>query len=163
MAKSKQRQSLHGAVLIMVLTVMVVLIIMLMATLTVVTTAGQRVYTKFEENQAYYTARSALDIFTESMLYDENYYANDGASTLKYSYTDKDPSTGTDKIFSKAVDLTQGQAIQGEIYKIKSQGVETKKLVDKIKKDTSHAVYDADLYNLVNTMTDDEAAAALGV
>lgn len=73
MTKSKQRQSLSGTVLIMILTVMFVLIIMLMATLTVVTTASQRIYTKFEENQAYYTSRSALEVVTTKMLQDGGY------------------------------------------------------------------------------------------
>lgn len=70
--KGKRLKSLGGTVLIMVLTVMLVLIIMLMATLTVVTTASQRIYTKYEEQQAYYTARSALDVFTK-MLNDSTY------------------------------------------------------------------------------------------
>lgn len=118
MAESKQRQRLNGAVLIMVLTVMVVLIIMLMATLTVVTTANQRIYTKFEENQAYYTARSALDIFTEKMLNDDGYYAYDPATSAvrTYSQTNSDV-TGTDTHKMK-----QGLALQSELYKIKSKG-----------------------------------------
>lgn len=70
--KGKRLKSFSGTVLIMVLTVMLVLIIMLMATLTVVTTASQRIYTKYEEQQAYYTARSALDVFTK-MLNDSTY------------------------------------------------------------------------------------------
>lgn len=70
--KGKRLKSFSGTVLIMVLTVMLVLIIMLMATLTVVTTASQRIYTKYEEQQAYYTARSALDVFTK-MLNDGTY------------------------------------------------------------------------------------------
>lgn len=73
MAKSKQRQGLSGTVLIMILTVMFVLIIMLMATLTVVTTASQRIYTKFEENQAYYTSRSALEVITAEIFSDNAY------------------------------------------------------------------------------------------
>ncbi len=80
MTKSKQRQGLGGTVLIMILTVMFVLIIMLMATLTVVTTASQRIYTKFEENQAYYTSRSALEVFTTAMLSDNQYLSDDGSS-----------------------------------------------------------------------------------
>ena len=110
MANSKKRQSLRGAVLIMILTVMVVLIIMLMATLTVVTTAGQRVYTKYEENQAYYTARSALDVFTQNMLNDNNYVV----SGVSYSYTDDDGTV-------KTVPMKQGLALQLDVYKIKSQ------------------------------------------
>ncbi len=83
MSESKRRNAFSGTVLIMILTVMVVLIIMLMATLTVVSTAGQRIYTKYEENQAYYTARSALDVFTQKMLYDSQYTA-DGTNAQGY-------------------------------------------------------------------------------
>ncbi|MBQ5320108.1 MAG: hypothetical protein J6K17_13535 [Oscillospiraceae bacterium] len=112
MTKSKQRQSLRGAVLIMILTVMVVLIIMLMATLTVVTSAGQRVYTKFEENQAYYTARSALDVFTKNMLMDSGHVYSAGG----YEYSKDDWSD------TETADMKQGLALQLELYKIKSKG-----------------------------------------
>lgn len=81
--KNKRSQGLRGTVLIMILTVMFVLIIMLMATLTIVSTAGQRIYTKYEENQAYYTARSALDIFAGNMLNDST-YKPDGTNTQGY-------------------------------------------------------------------------------
>ncbi len=113
MTKSKQRQKVGGAVLVMVLIVMVVLIIMLLATLTVVTTASQRIYTKYEENQAYYSARSALDIFTQNMLND-NVYIVDGRT---YTHT-TDFTTGT----TKTDPMKQGLALQLDLYKIKSQG-----------------------------------------
>lgn len=115
--KSKRHESLRGAVLIMVLTVMFVLIIMLMATLTVVSTAGQRIYTKYEENQAYYTARSALDVFTQNMLSDADYYAYEGSSARQYNYTD---NTGATPIV-KSADMKQGKALQLDLYKIRSQ------------------------------------------
>lgn len=152
MTKNKQRQSLHGAVLIMVITVMVVLIIMLMATLTVVTTAGQRIYTKFEENQAYYTARSALDVFTQNMLDDNGYYAYDGSNVRTYSYTGED-SSGNPKIMtgSDAAEMKQGLALQGELYKIRSQGETTKKVALEMTES------DASL-----GFNDSNAAAALG-
>jgi len=95
--KGKRLKSLSGTVLIMVLTVMLVLIIMLMATLTVVTTASQRIYTKYEEQQAYYTARSALDVFT-NMLNDSK-YGNTVGGTFE----------------------TQGYNIQKSLYDIKAQ------------------------------------------
>ncbi|MDE5577365.1 MAG: hypothetical protein K2J11_08260 [Oscillospiraceae bacterium] len=81
--KSKRLGSFAGTVLIMVLTVMLVLIIMLMATLTVVSTASQRIYTKYEEQQAYYTARSALDVFTGKLLNDSQYIVS-GTETQGY-------------------------------------------------------------------------------
>ncbi|MDE6745490.1 MAG: hypothetical protein K2J72_02500 [Oscillospiraceae bacterium] len=78
--KGKRLRSLGGTVLIMVLTVMLVLIIMLMATLTMVTTASQRIYTKYEEQQAYYTARSSLDVFMR-MLNDGTYEIDSSGTT----------------------------------------------------------------------------------
>lgn len=96
MCENKGRQNVSGTVLIMILTVMLVLIVMLLATLTVVSTASQRIYTKYEENQAYYTARSALDVFSENVLNDASYY-------------------------SSAAE-TQGFAIQKQLYTVKSLG-----------------------------------------
>lgn len=113
MKESKRRRSLSGAVLIMILTVMFVLIILLTATLTTVTTANQRIYTKFEENQAYYTARSALDVFTQNMMADSNYYAG-----KKYNYTDVDV---TPAVIVNNKDMKQGLALQFDLYKIHSQ------------------------------------------
>ncbi len=117
MKEQKRRQRLSGAVLIMVLTVMVVLIIMLMATLTVVTTANQRIYTKFEENQAYYTARSALDVFTQNMLIDKNYYSdgqNAADSSLKKGSYEAYLNGNDDKDH----EMTQGLALQLDMYSL---------------------------------------------
>lgn len=124
MKELKRRRRIDGTVLIMILTVMIVLIIMLAATLTVVTTANQRIYTKFEENQAYYSARSALDIFTDKMLADRDYYAYKDSSIRQYSYT---PAGGGG---TANANMKQGLGVQGEFYKIKSQGIETEKLVN---------------------------------
>lgn len=109
MKEYKRRRSLSGAVLIMILTVMFVLIILLTATLTTVTTANQRIYTKFEENQAYYTARSALDVFTMNMLDDGNY-----VTTIDYDYTKPDGTNDT-------VPMKQGLALQLDLYMLKPQ------------------------------------------
>lgn len=84
--KSKRLESFAGTVLIMVLTVMLVLIIMLMATLTVVSTASQRIYTKYEEQQAYYTARSALDVFVGKLLNDSQYGTWSGSTFETQGY-----------------------------------------------------------------------------
>lgn len=113
MKESKRRRSLSGAVLIMILTVMFVLIILLTATLTTVTTANQRIYTKFEENQAYYTARSALDVFTQNMLADGSYW-----SGKTYSHTDVSDAVNPIKT---GVQMKQGLALQLDLYKINSQ------------------------------------------
>lgn len=120
MKKSKRRQNLSGAVLIMVLTVMFVLIILLTATLTTVTTANQRIYTKFEENQAYYTARSALDVFTLDMMNDAKY-----DSPENYVYWDKKANGGSGGV--KTVKMKQGLALQLDLYELKSaDGVDLK-------------------------------------
>lgn len=69
MAESKRRpRSLKGAVLIMVITILFVLIVMLLATLAVVSSTTQRTYTKYEETQAYYTARSVLEVYIDEIL-----------------------------------------------------------------------------------------------
>lgn len=74
MAESKRRpRKLKGAVLIMVVTMLFVLVVMLLATLTVVSNANRRTITKYEENQAYYTARSALEVYINEMLEDQDY------------------------------------------------------------------------------------------
>lgn len=127
MKEPKRRQSLSGAVLIMILTVMFVLIILLTATLTTVTTANQRIYTKFEENQAYYTARSALDVFTQNMLDDGNYVAK----TNGYNYGD-----------AETADLKQGLGLQLDLYSITSQN--------------GMNISQADLFSYVNTITDSD-------
>ena len=111
MKEPKRRRSLSGAVLVMILTVMFVLIILLTATLTTVTTANQRIYTKFEENQAYYTARSALDVFTQNMLSDGNYIAQSGASPRPYIHGKNITSDY----------MKQGLGLQLDLYSITAQ------------------------------------------
>lgn len=111
MKENKRRQSLGGAVLMMVLTVMFVLIILLMATLTTVSTANQRIFTKYEENQAYYSARSALDVFTQNMASDRTYIAyNDSNAKIKYKYGN-----------NKEADMKQGLLLQLDLYSITAQ------------------------------------------
>ncbi len=113
----RSRKTLKGAVLIMVLTVMFVLIIMLLATLTVVSTANQRSYLKFEENQAYYSARSALDAYTQSLIGDSDHYLYkaDGTTVVKYEYTDDKTATVKD------ADMTQGLGLLLDLYQIEAQ------------------------------------------
>lgn len=115
MANNFKRRSLKGVVLIMVVTVMLMLIILLLATMAVVSTAQNRYYTKFEENQAYYTARSALDVYITNLFSDKAYlaYKDDGITVRQYSYTD---SGGT----PHHVDMKQGLAMQLDTYRIKA-------------------------------------------
>lgn len=107
---AKNGKRLSGAVLIMVVTVMFVLIIMLLATLTVVSTAQNRYYTKYEENQAYYTARSALDVFAGNLLSDSDYYAYDTSGVKTYTHGN-----------AQSANMKQGLALQLDLYKIKAQ------------------------------------------
>ncbi|MDE6132969.1 MAG: hypothetical protein K2G04_06325, partial [Oscillospiraceae bacterium] len=127
MKESKRRQSLSGAVLIMILTVMFVLIILLTATLTTVTTANQRIYTKFEENQAYYTARSALDVFTQNMLADKSH--------IEYKYTVSSGASGAAVPYVHGDNVTtdlmkQGLGLQLDLYSITAQSGHNVKQAD---------------------------------
>ncbi len=71
MTKAKSRHGkLKGAVLLMVLAVMTVLIIMLAGAMAIVSTAGNRAITKYEESQAYYTARSGIEVITQTLMGD---------------------------------------------------------------------------------------------
>ena len=72
MAIGKRRpRGLKGAVLVMVVTILFILIVMLLATLAVVSSSTQRTYTKFEETQAYYSARSVLEVYIKEVLSDK--------------------------------------------------------------------------------------------
>lgn len=115
-----KKKSLSGVVLIMVVTVMFVLIILLLATLSVVQTAQNRYYAKFEENQAYYTARSALDLYTKDLLGDKNYYA------YEYTYDSSGNAIGeTIKTYkygnNQTANMKQGLALQLDLYTITAQ------------------------------------------
>lgn len=116
-AKSGKR--FKGAVLMMVLTVMFVLLIMLLATLTVVSTAKSRTYGTFEENQAYFTARSTLDVFAQNILTKGSgdcYEAYDTSGSVRYyEYTDE---SGVDHTTDSP--MTQAAAIQYDIYQLRS-------------------------------------------
>lgn len=61
--KVRRHKRTKGVVLFTVVAIMFMLLIMIMATLAVVSSANRRTYTKFKENQAYFTARSAVDGF----------------------------------------------------------------------------------------------------
>ncbi|MCM1523991.1 MAG: hypothetical protein NC120_05990 [Ruminococcus sp.] len=62
--------TVKGAVLIMILAVMVVLIIMLAGAMAIASTAGNRAINRYEESQAYYSARSGLDLVTNILMTD---------------------------------------------------------------------------------------------
>ena len=108
MAKAKSKSvRLKGAVLIMVLTVMVVLIIMLTGAMALVSTASSRAYTKYEETQAYYTARSGLEVVTQTLMGDTvhldkgtNNDGNNLKSSNTFSDTDKSQALALEEAFT---------------------------------------------------------------
>ncbi|MDY2847606.1 MAG: hypothetical protein SOU50_05230 [Oscillospiraceae bacterium] len=127
MAESKRRPGkLKGAVLVMVVTLLFVLVVMLLATLTVVSNANRRTITKYEENQAYYTARSALEVYIDEMLEDEAKVTGLGtrvqsawsAAGFTFDSPDADAFTanlGSNKDFD-GKDMTNGFVHQQEIF-----------------------------------------------
>lgn len=116
MKESKRRPvRLKGVVLVMVVTLLFILVVMLMATLTVVGNANKRTVTKFEENQAYYTARSALGVYITGMLeMDENADlgengAKRAADALKSKFTDVS-SSQLNVFYKNKTDSSEGYA-----------------------------------------------------
>jgi hypothetical protein len=117
------KTKLRGAVLLLVMTVMFMLMIMLMATLAVVSSTNKKAYVKFEENQAYYSAASALEVFWggaagKGFLQDSNFYAIDPATGVPKTYYDYEynPATGTGSVTTG--DMTQGRDLELELYKL---------------------------------------------
>lgn len=79
-----RRRQTKGVVLFTVVCILLFLFIMIMSTLSVVSSAQTRTYTKFKENQAYFTARSGLETVTTSLW---NYtYNGAGDRTQTSSY-----------------------------------------------------------------------------
>lgn len=120
--KPQRRSGLKGAVLIMVITVMFVLIIMLAGAMAIVSTASNRAYTQFEESQAYYTARSGLEIFVDSLWNDSAFVDQQVKSDGKGNYTltmsnqnDGDSSKTANDV-TKSGAVTQGRVLQEAIF-----------------------------------------------
>jgi hypothetical protein len=117
--KTKERilkTKLRGAVLLLVMTVMFMLMIILMATLAVVSTSNKKAYVKFEENQAYYSAASALEVFwggengTNGFMKDEKYFDMNPDGTVNAAVD----------IDGTSVAMTQGRGIELELYKLET-------------------------------------------
>ncbi|MDR0974694.1 MAG: hypothetical protein LBL80_03250 [Ruminococcus sp.] len=106
-----KRKRLDGTVLILVVAFMLILIVFCMATLAMVSTANRRALTKFEENQSFYTAASALEVFKDGMLSDPTYYAytTTGGTT---------PRTYYDSAGAPITKLSQGRALELDLYKL---------------------------------------------
>lgn len=140
MAESKRRPAkLKGAVLVMVVTLLFVLVVMLLATLTVVSNANRRTITKYEENQAYYTARSALEVYIDEMLEDEAKVTGLGTKVQNawtaagFAFDSPDADAFTTNLTANkdfdGKDMTNGFVHQQEIfgylepkYKLKTDG-----------------------------------------
>ncbi len=119
-SSDRKKKNLKGVVLIMVVTVMMVLIVMLLATLAAVSTAQNRYFSKYEENQGYYSARSALDVCMDNTFIDSEYYAYDSSGNLReFEYLNPDTSTpGAPPTLT--MPMKQGLAIQLDTYRIKA-------------------------------------------
>ncbi len=105
---------LGGAVLIMVLTVMFVLIFLLAGTIAVVYSANNRAMLKYQESQAYYTARSILDTYIETMLADNTNVTGGGSGSdaIPYVHLNDDGTTTT------SYNAKIGRALELDIYKL---------------------------------------------
>ncbi|MDR0986943.1 MAG: hypothetical protein LBL98_04510 [Ruminococcus sp.] len=106
-----KKRRLSGTVLILVVAFMLILIVFCMATLAMVSTANKRAITKFEENQSYYTAASALEIFALGTLKDSTYYATTAPNNTTARPYINDTGSSVDK-------LTQGRALELDLYKL---------------------------------------------
>ena len=107
MTKAKSRHGkLKGAVLLMVLAVMTVLIIMLAGAMAIASTATNRANSNYQESQAYYTARSGVDVLTQTIMGDSKYKSNGSGSLTAI------PTGSSDK--SQALEIEE--AIAGVLY-----------------------------------------------
>lgn len=114
---TKRTPALKGAVLIMVMTVMFVLIFLLAGTIAVVYSAHNRAMVKYEESQAYYTARSTLDAYLDAFLKDgSNKTGQNGSKKVTYYHIDK---SGGSPTLKEDVEAKQGRAIELDLYALK--------------------------------------------
>jgi hypothetical protein len=149
-----RNKRLNGTVLIMVVAFMFILIVFCTATLAMVSTANSRAYNKFEENQSYYTAASALDVFATGTLSDAVVYAKTTGGQARDYVT---------KYGDTIQELTQGRALELDLYQLAVNKADTTlgsphlgmgRLGDKgIFEGESAAV--AVLENVINASTDD--------
>ena len=116
MNKRRRPYSVNGAVLIMVLTVMFVLIFLLAGAVAVVYTSNNRVMMQYEESQAYYTARSVLDVYREMILKDDDTSKVTGATYYELKKTDVGGSItySTDNY----TDVAPGRALELDLYRV---------------------------------------------
>jgi hypothetical protein len=145
----------NGTMLILVVAFMLILIVFCMATLAMVTVANSRAVTKFEENQSYYTAASALEVFANGTLSDETYYAVNGLTPRNYYKADGTP----------IAQMTQGRALELDLYKLVVWGDgSSTKPIGEGEKGTSPIFPTTgsykDLNNIINTTTNSVFSAS---
>ena len=115
MIRSQKPRKVKGALLIMVLTVMFVLIFLLAGTIAVVYSSNSRVMNKYEETQAYYTARSVLDTYIDTFLKDnDNKAGENGTTHVDYYYITTSGGTKT----QTTAQAKQGRAMELDLYKL---------------------------------------------
>jgi hypothetical protein len=90
---------------------MLILIVFCMATLAMVSTANTRAVTKFEENQSFFTAASALEIFASGTLKDSIYYATDSPGGTN-------PRNYINETGAAVPKMSQGRALELDLYKV---------------------------------------------
>ncbi|MCI7766817.1 MAG: hypothetical protein MSJ26_02395 [Oscillospiraceae bacterium] len=104
MKASKKAAKFKGAALLLVLSVMVVLIIMIAGTLSIVASTYNRTTIKYEESQAYYSARSGLEAMWKTLMQDSIHTDDTGVAK---PVSDTTPSQGLiiqEAIIGKLVD-----------------------------------------------------------
>ena len=101
-----------GAVLIMVLTVMFVLIFLLAGAVAVVYSSNRRVMVQYEESQAYYTARSVLDVYHDMIL------ASDDTSKVTGNYYELDKTTYEVTASTTYPNISSGRALELDLYRV---------------------------------------------
>ena len=101
-----------GAVLIMVLTVMFVLIFLLAGAVAVVYSSNRRVMVQYEESQAYYSARSVLDVYHDMIL------ASDDTSKVTGNYYELDKTTYEVTPSTTYPNISSGRALELDLYRV---------------------------------------------
>ena len=95
--KTEKRKTLQGSVLFTVVCVMALLIIFLTGTLALASASTNRAHKSYSSSQASYTARAAIESFTQAMIKDDGIPAaieNLGSDSLYPEVIINDPSLG---------------------------------------------------------------------
>lgn len=112
MTKAKSRHGkLKGAVLLMVLAVMTVLIIMLAGAMAIASTATNRANTNYEESQAYYTARSGVDVLTKTLMGDSKYKSDSSGNLTVARTTDKSQALELEEAIAGVLTTSGGKPV----------------------------------------------------